>query len=87
MRHGAKLKRCSKVGCTNGAKKRGLCYRHGAYQNTNDESTAFGSEFEKTTATATLSLPNEFASRPPIIGQGGSVPDEVAIVCQEIVEV
>ena len=51
-----------------------------------DESTAFGSELDETTAT--LSQPNQLASRTAIREQGGrSVPGEVAILCQEILEV
>eukprot|EP00984_Skeletonema_dohrnii_P010927 scaffold4300_cov116-Skeletonema_dohrnii-CCMP3373.AAC.6 len=48
---------------------------------------AFGSEFEM--AAATQTLPNQGASRAAMIdGQVGSnVPREVAILCQEIVEV
>ena len=45
---------CSSDGCTNQAKKGGVCKRHGAYRNPNDESTAFtlsSSAFERTTAT------------------------------------
>jgi hypothetical protein len=30
VRHGAKVKRCSKGGCTNQAIKGGVCWRHGA---------------------------------------------------------
>eukprot|EP00985_Skeletonema_marinoi_P015720 scaffold8193_cov191-Skeletonema_marinoi.AAC.1 len=43
----------------------GVCWRHGANRITHDESTAFGSEFEKTTETQTppnqllLELPQE----------------------------
>ena len=33
MRHGAKVKLCSNVGCTNKAKKGGVCIRHGAKVN------------------------------------------------------
>ena len=85
MKHGAKVKRCSSEGCTNHAQKGGVCWRHGAYRNTNDESTAFGSEFELNTATQ--SQPNHASRRPAIIAQrGGSIPGEVAI-CQEIYEV
>jgi len=62
-----------------------VCWRHGANRNTHDESTAFGSEFEMTTATQTL--PNQRASRVANRGEGSSVPEEVAILCQEIVEV
>jgi hypothetical protein len=43
IRHGAEQKRkqCSSDGCTNIAKKGGVCKRHGAYHNPYDESTAF----------------------------------------------
>ena len=30
VRHGAKLKRCSREGCTNIALRGGVCWRHGA---------------------------------------------------------
>ena len=30
MRHGAKVKLCSKAGCTNQSRKGGVCIRHGA---------------------------------------------------------
>eukprot|EP00984_Skeletonema_dohrnii_P028984 scaffold19265_cov75-Skeletonema_dohrnii-CCMP3373.AAC.2 len=60
--------------------------RHGAYRNAQDESTAFGSKFDETTAT--LSQPNQLASRTTIREEGGrNVPGEVAILCQEVVEV
>ncbi len=86
MRHGVKVKRCSSEGCTNQAQRRGVCKRHGAYHNTQDESTAFGSEFETTTATQTL--PNQRDSSAATNGvEGSSVPGEVTIMCQEIVEV
>ena len=62
------------------------CQVPGAGENTNDESTAFGSEFEQTTATR--SHPNDRASEPSVRGRDGeSVPGEVAILCQEIYEV
>ena len=88
MRHGATVKRsiCSSEGCTNQAKRGGVCKRHGAYHNTNDESTAFGSESEMTAATKTL--PNLRAFRATARdGQGDNVPVEVAVLCEEIVEV
>eukprot|EP00985_Skeletonema_marinoi_P035184 scaffold45907_cov256-Skeletonema_marinoi.AAC.1 len=34
----------------------GVCIGHGAYRNTNDEFTTFGSELEQTTATQTCSI-------------------------------
>jgi hypothetical protein len=86
MKHGAKKKRCSNEGCANYVQRGGVCRRHGAYRNTLDESTAFGSEYERTTATQTL--PNHRASRAAVREQQGrSVPEEVTILCQEIVEV
>jgi len=74
MRHGAKKKQCSSEGCTNQVVKRGVRKRHGAKSNTNDQSTAFGSEYEMTTATQTL--PNQRASGAAVRegqGQGGSM--------------
>jgi len=88
IKHGAKTKRCSSEGCTNKALRGGVCRRHGANRNTHDQSTAFGSEFERTTATQLL--PNQRALRDTVreVQQGGSsVPGEVTILCQEIVEV
>eukprot|EP00984_Skeletonema_dohrnii_P021026 scaffold10402_cov64-Skeletonema_dohrnii-CCMP3373.AAC.2 len=86
VRHGAKVKLCSSEGCTNKSVKGGVCRRHGAKFNTQDQSTAFGSEFEHTTATQTL--PNQRDSRAAARGQGGSiVPGEVTIPCQEFAEV
>ena len=59
---------------------------HCTYRNTQDESTAFGSEYEMTTATQTPI--NKRASRSALReSEGGSVPKEVTILCQEIVEV
>jgi hypothetical protein len=80
MKHGAKVKRklCSSEGCTNYAKRGGVCRRHGAYRNNNEESTAFascfGSEFDKTT----LTHPNNQRT-PTASGSQGSVPEEVTI--------
>ena len=87
IRHGAKVKRCSSEGCTNQAQNGGVCKRDGAYRTNNDDSTAFGSKLDMTTATQTL--PNQHASRSTAReGQeGDSVPVEVSILCQEIVEV
>lgn len=83
MKHRAKLKRCSIDGCTNQAKRRGVCCRHGAYRNPNDESTAFkscfGSEVENTTA----SLPNRGNSAASM--NQDSLPDEV-VVCGVVAE-
>ena len=84
IRHWSKKKLCSNEGCTNQAKQRG---RHGAYRNTQDGSTAFGSEYEMTTATQTS--PNQRTSSRVVVREGqerSSVPEEVTI-CQEIVEV
>ena len=76
MKHGAKVKRCSVEGCTNKSLRRGVCWRHGAYRNNHEESTAvtscFGSEFDKTTATR----PNQRTEASK--GQD-SVPEEVAV--------
>jgi hypothetical protein len=89
IRHGAKdkLKRCSCKGCTNQSVRGGVCRRHGVYRNKNEESTAFGSEeFEE--ATVARSQLNQQASEPSITERGGqSIPGEVSIFCQEIVEV
>jgi hypothetical protein len=75
VRHGAKLKRCSSDGCTNKAQKGGVCWRHGANRNPNDESTAFtscfGSEFEKTTVTQPNQRNSDSSSNQ------GSLPAEV----------
>ena len=65
--------------------QRSMQKAHGAYRNKHDESTALGSEYEKT-----QTQPNQHASRATIKAQGGSsVPGEVTIrcQCQEIVEV
>ena len=76
MKHGAKVKRCSVEGCTNHSKRGGVCYRHGAYRNPHEESTAFtscfGSDFDKTTAT-----PDQRTQAAS--GIQGSVPAEVAV--------
>lgn len=70
----------------NQVQRGGVCWRHGANRITHNESTAFGSEFEKTTATRTS--PNQRAPRAAAReGQEGSrVPQEVAILCQDIIE-
>jgi len=60
-RHGAKKNRCNSDGCTNQVQRGGVCQRHGAFRNTQVESTAFGSEFEMTNATQ--NLPNQCAPR------------------------
>jgi len=88
IRHGATWtkKKCSIEGCMNQAVKGGMCWRHGAYRNTHDASTAFGSEYEKTTATLTQT--NQPDSRAANRGQEGiCIPEEVTILCQQIVEV
>ena len=83
MRHGAKRKQCSSEGCTNQAKKGGVCIRHGANHTSNDVSTAFGTELDETTALPSLlNRGNSIASHEPGVG----VPTEV-LVSQEIVEV
>ncbi len=77
LKHGAKVKRCSVEGCTNHSKKGGVCKRHGAYRNHDEESTAFascfGSEFDKTTFTH----PNQRTPSASTIR--GSVPEQVVI--------
>ena len=85
IRHGAKktVKLCSREGCTNQAYRRGVCCRHGAKRAPNDESTAFESKFDETTAT--LNLPHQSAGGALDEGRTG-VPGEV-VICQEIVEV
>ena len=86
FKHGAKVKRkqCSSEGCTNKVVRGGVCRRHGAKVNSNDESTAFGSEFGQSTAAHS----NAHASEASITGRvGESVPGEVSILCQEIYEV
>ena len=88
VRHGAKRKRyeCSAIGCTNIVVKGGVCKRHGANSSAQDGSTAFGSEFERTTAAETQT--NQGASEAASRGsERRSVPEEVTILCQEIVEV
>ena len=78
MKHGAKVIRCSVEGCTNQSKRGGVCIKHGAYRNPNDDSTAFpscfGSEFDKTT----LTRPNQRSSA--TLARPGSIPGEV-VVC------
>ena len=86
MRHGAKVKLCSIQGCLNQRQRNGVCRRHGAYRNPLATILfgSLGSQFDMTTVT----LPHR-ASGASIRGQqgGSSVPEEVTIVCQEIVEV
>ncbi len=86
MKHGGKVKQCSTEGCKNNAKRGGVCWRHGAYRNAQEESTAFGSEYENTTATQ--KLPNQNSSRSTRReSERISVPEEVTILCQETAEV
>ena len=90
IRHGAKVeyKRCSRQGCTNQSRRGGVCQRHGAYRNTNDESTAFGLGFDiMTNATHTLYNQRAFRATVREGQEGDSVPEEVTILCEEIVEV
>ena len=83
IRHGAKVKRCSSEGCTNKVLRGGVCWRHGAYRTPTDESTAFGSEFDKTTA---ADLPHQSTTDSLYERSTIGVPREV-VVCREIVEV
>jgi hypothetical protein len=65
-----------------------VCWRHGANRNPHNGSTAFGSEFERTTAT--LPLRNHHHTSIAVITtheEERNVPGEVTILCQEIVEV
>ena len=82
VRHGAKTKICSSAGCTNKSKRGGVCWRHGANR-THDGSTAFGSEYEKTTATVTLPHQRTAGASDEV---SAKIPGEV-VICQEIVEV
>ena len=81
MRHGAKKKLCNSEGCTNQAKKGGVCMKHGSYRNPNDASTAFAlsaSAFERTTATLPhYRAPEASASQ----GADDNIPGVVTIVC------
>ena len=86
VRHGAKKKQCSIEGCTKVSKRGGVCNKHGAYRNAQDESTAFGSEFEMTTTTQTPTNQRDSGAIPICSGRR-SVPGEVTILCEEIVEV
>ena len=58
-RHGAKVKLCSSEGCTNQAKQKGVCKRHGAYRNPRDESTAFDLSFRSAYDETTATLSNQ----------------------------
>ena len=84
IRHGAKVKKCSSEGCSNQARREGVCKRHGASCTLHDETTAFGSEFEKTTAT--LTIPNQNNPATADKRKSSGIPEEV-VICQEIVEV
>ena len=83
FRHGAKRKQCTSKGCTNIALRGGVCRRHGAYRNAHDESTAFESKFDETTATR--NLPHQSVDG-ALDERRTGVPGEV-VICQEIVEV
>ena len=87
-RHGADIKRklCSSEGCTNQAKRRGVCRRHGAYRNTQDESTAFGSEFDMTSNAQVQTIQRDYGDLPRGL-EIRSVPGEVTILCQQVAEV
>ena len=73
IRHGAKVKLCSSGGCTNQAVRKGVCWRHGGKRTPNDESTAFESQFDETTAS--MNLRHQSAERRT------GVPGEV-VICQ-----
>ena len=64
--------------------RKGVCTRHGAKRIPNDESTAFESKFDETTAT--MNLIHQSAGG-AIDERRTGVPGEVVIFCQEIVEV
>ena len=82
MRHGAKVKLCSSEGCTNQAVRGGVCFRHGAKRASNDESTAFGLEFE---ATATRISNQSTDSASDSDERSPGVPEDV-VICENIVE-
>ena len=71
-------------GCKNFVVKKGVCIRHGANRANNDESTAFGSGLDMTTSTQ--SLPS-FRATVRDGQKGDNVPGEVAVLCEEIVEI
>ena len=83
IRHGAKVKLCSSEGCTNQVVRGGVCWKHGANRTPNDVSTAFGSDFEKTTTS--FNLPN-YRKSDATHNRSTGVPAEV-VIPQEIVEV
>ena len=85
-KHGAKSKLCSSEGCTNKALRRGVCWRHGGKRTPHDESTAFGSELEKTTTATDLPHPSTVDAIDERSRSNAGVPGEV-VICQEIVEV
>ena len=74
--HGAQHKRCSSDGCSKQAVLGGMCLEHGAYSNGQDESTAFGSEFEMTTVAEDQTNPRASGAE----RERRSVPEEVTIV-------
>ena len=94
IKHGGKRK-CSMEGCTKHVVQGGVCWKHGvrrrhgayAYHNAQDESTAFGSEDEQTTASRTL-LNSKRPSRSALNEQEEctNVPGEVTILCQYVAE-
>ncbi|KAK1748109.1 hypothetical protein QTG54_000048 [Skeletonema marinoi] len=77
IRHGAKVKQCISEGCANNAQKGGVCRRHGASRTLHDETTAFGSEFEKTTAT--LTTPNQNNPAASDERKSSGVPEEFCL--------
>ena len=73
---------CIRHGAQKQAKRGRVFKRQGKYLSTNnDESTAFGSEFEMTTAAATQSIRDDCASGAGQEGRGA--PREVTILCQD----
>ena len=87
MRHGAKGKVCSSEGCTNLAKRGGVCRRHGVYRNPHDESTAFTmheSAYDDTTAT----LPNQRTAVVASVNQeqGRNRNHPKVIICQVVTD-
>ena len=81
--HGAKVKRCSSEGCTNQAKQRGVCKRHGAYRNPLDESTAFAPSLRSALDETTATLPNHRTATDSINQERVRDPPSV-IFCQVI---
>ena len=66
------------------AKKGGVCIKHGAKRTCYDESTAFGSEYEKDTAGT--DPPHQNTADALDERSTSTVPGEV-LICQEVVEV